>query len=195
MYIHISVPIGTKHVATVRGSFLNVRTCQECQQPYGIPLDLEATGENYDLLFIDNRGSAERARQLAEEKLAKRSQNLVVPVPCPNCGHYDNEMATLLKDKASINGWQIGGALLLASSAVPLLFDAIHLWTASLAIGLVGLGRLVYGYVTAFRFDPNTTDREARKVVGRRHAVWGEQLAELLLADSATPRARADDVT
>jgi len=39
---------------------------------------------------------------------------------------------------------------------------------------------LAYGYVLAFRFDPNAGDPEPRKALGQRHAVWGEQLAELV---------------
>jgi hypothetical protein len=44
----------------------------------------------------------------------------------------------------------------------------------------MGLTLVVYGTVLALRFDPNAGDPEPRKALGKRHAVWGERLAELL---------------
>jgi hypothetical protein len=70
---------------------------------------LEATGEDHDLLFLDGQGSAERARGNAEQNLLQKSRNVGVPVPCPACGFYQDDMSRKLKEQASINPVQIAG--------------------------------------------------------------------------------------
>src|SRR5262249_23526840 len=107
-------------------------------------------------------------------------QNMVVAVPCPICGSYQKEMSKQMKEEASINYYQIVGAALAGLSFVPLLFGIAHIWILTLALFAIGLGLLVYGYAVALRFDANAGDPEARKALGRKHAIWGEQLIELL---------------
>ena len=84
----IPIPIGVKHVATVAGAVWKRITCASCQQPFAFLLELQASGEDHDLLFLDGQGSADRARAQAEGNFVKKGQNMVVPVPCPSCGHY-----------------------------------------------------------------------------------------------------------
>jgi hypothetical protein len=176
----IPIPIGTKHIAAVQGAVWKFVSCAHCQQGYAYLLELEATGEDHDLLFLDGEGSAERARAKAEENLLRKSRNVVVPVPCPNCGCYQDDMARKLKDEVSINPLQIAGVVIAVLSLVPLAFSIPYIWVLTLVLAVAGVALLAYGYMVAFRFDPNAGDPEARKAVGRRHAVWGEQLAELL---------------
>jgi hypothetical protein len=60
----------------------------------------------------------------------------------------------------------------------------------TIVIAVAGLALVTWGYVLAFSFDPNAGDPEPRKSLGRRHAVWGEQLTELL---DTLCRAEPDD--
>jgi len=184
MHIPIPIPIGAKHIAAVQGAVWKFVSCAHCQQRYAYLLALEATGEDHDLLFLDGEGSAERARAKAEENLLQKSRNVVLPVPCPNCGSYQDDMSRKLKDGASINPLQIAGVVIGALSFIPLAFGIPYIWILTIVLAVTGLALLVYGYVVAFRFDPNTGDPEPRKALGRRHAVWGEQLAELLATSS-----------
>jgi hypothetical protein len=152
-------------------------------------MELEATGEEHDLLFLDGQGAAERAQADAEQNLLNKSRKCILPVPCPNCGRYQDDMAQRLKEEASINPLQVLGAVIVLLSLVPLAFD-LKYWVVTVAAATAGLAVLVYGYVVAARFDPNAGDPERRKAMGQTHAVWGEQLAELLAAnpDSEHPR-------
>src|SRR5688572_4805428 len=180
MHIPIPIPIGAKHVATVQGAVWKFVSCAHCQQRYAYLLELEATGEDHDLLFLDGEGSAQRARAQAEQNLAQKSRNVVLPVPCPNCGFYQEDMARMLKDEVSINSLQIAGAVIALLSLVPLAIGIPYIWVITLVLAVTGLALLAWGYVLAFRFDPNSGDPEPRKALGRGHAVWGEQLEELL---------------
>jgi hypothetical protein len=184
MHIPIPIPIGRIHVAAVRGAVWKFVTCARCQQGYAYLLELEATGECHDLLFLDGEGSAQRARAQAERSLLQKSRNSVLPVPCPNCGFYQDEMSRQLKEAASINRLQVAGAVIVLLSFIPLLFAVSYLWVLTLILAIAGLAVLSYGYVVALRFDPNAGDPEPRKLLGQKYAVWGPQLAELLATNA-----------
>ena len=180
MIVPIHIPIGARHVAAIRGAVWKLVDCEYCEERYAYLLELEATGQDHDLLFLDGAGSAARALVQAEQNLLKKSQNVVLPVPCPNCGSYQNDMAQLLKDNASINSLQIVGGVITLLSFVPLAFDISGIWVLTVVLALVGLTMMVRGVARAIRYDANAGDPEPRKVVGRQCSVWREQLAELL---------------
>ena len=180
MVIPIPIPIGVRRVATVQGSIWRFISCTHCEQPYAYLLELKARGEDHDLLFLDGRGSAERAQTNAKQNLIKKSRNIVVPVPCPHCGFYQDDMARKLKEEASINSVQITGLVITVLAIAPLWLDMPYIWVLSTVLAIAGLAVLARGYVLSTRFDPNSGDPELRKAVGRRQAIWGERLAELL---------------
>jgi hypothetical protein len=193
MPIPIPIPIGTKHVAAVRGAVWKFVSCAHCRQGYAYLLELEATGEDHDLLFLDGKGSAERARAQAEHNLLEKSRNCVLPVPCPTCGFYQDDMARQLKEEAQINPLQVAGVVIALLSLIPLFIDIAYIWVLTVILAATGLTLVAYGYVLAFRFEPNAGDPEPRKALGRKHAVWGEQLAGLLAANpNAEQSATAD---
>src|SRR5579885_181956 len=99
----IPIPIGVKRVAAVRGAVWKIVSCAQCEQRYAYLLMLEATGEDHDLLFLDAEDSAKRARAKAEQNLSKMSRNVVLPVPCPNCGFYQDDMVRLLREEGASN--------------------------------------------------------------------------------------------
>jgi len=151
-------------------------SCAHCQERYAYLLKMEATGECHDLLFLDGEGSAQRAREQVEQNLLQKSRNGMLPVPCPNCGFYQEDMSRQLKEAASINRLQVAGAVIVVLSFIPLLFAISYLWVLTVILATAGLAVLSYGYVIAFRFDPNAGDPEPRKALGQKYAVWGEQL-------------------
>jgi hypothetical protein len=167
MTIPIPIPIGAKHVAAVQGAVWKFVSCAHCQQHYAYLLELEATGEDHDPLFLDGKGSAERARAKAEQNLLKKSRNVVLCVPCPNCGSYQDDMSRKLKQEVSINALQIAGLVVAALSLVPLAFSIAYTWVLTVFLAVAGVALLACGYVVAFRFDPNAGDPEARKALGR----------------------------
>jgi hypothetical protein len=188
MHILIPIPIGVTHVAAVQGAVWKFVTCAQCQQRYAYLLELEATGENHDVLFFDGEGAAERARAKAEQNLLHKCRNVVIPVPCPACGWYQEDMTRKLKEEASINPLQIAGAAIAVIAFVPLALSIPYIWVLTVFLALSGLALVILGYMLAFRFDPNAGDPEPRKVLGRRHAVWGEQLADLLATNPPAER-------
>jgi hypothetical protein len=180
--IPVPIPIGVKRVALVEGAVWKFVSCEGCHQPYAYQLELEARGEDIDLLFLDGPKSAERARSHAEENLRQKSQRCVLPIPCPSCGLYQAEMARRLKENASINSLQVVGASIAVSAVLLLFLGTVYALVLAVVLGAAGLALLGYGYAVAFRFDPNSGDAEPRKAIGQRSAVWGDELVEMLQA-------------
>jgi len=68
MVIPIPIPIGARRIAAVQGAVWKVVSCACCREPYAYLLQLEATGQDIDLLYLDAQGSAERAQAQAERR-------------------------------------------------------------------------------------------------------------------------------
>jgi hypothetical protein len=143
-------------------------------------LALEAKGDDIDLLFLDGAGSAQRARDHAKENLLQKSRNCMLPIPCPNCGFYQAEMAKRLKEEVSVNPFQVTGAAVTVVAFLLLFFGTAYAFVLAAVLAVAGLSLLCYGYVVEFRFDPNEKDAELRKAIGQRSAVWGDRLTEML---------------
>lgn len=184
MHIHVPIPIGTRHIAHAQGTTLKRVACESCGEHYAYLLELRATGEHVDLLFLDGKGSAERAQALADDNLRKQSENCIKMVPCPSCGCYQPEMVRRMKDEAWMAPPQIAGCAIAALSFVPLWFEISYSWAVAAILFAAGACLMVYGYVLAWRYDPNAGNPGPRKSIARMYAVWGEQLAELLAATS-----------
>jgi hypothetical protein len=180
MFLPIHIPLGARRVATAQGSVLKVVSCEQCRETYGYLVDLEATGEDLDLFFLEGEASAERARQNAEENLASKSERCLLAVPCPNCGHYQEAMVNRMKEDASVNWMQITGGVLATVSLLSLPFNLGLVWPVAAAGAVIGLALMAWGYAVAFRFDPNSGDPEPRKAIGREMAVSGQQVQEML---------------
>src|ERR1700761_3881266 len=103
MLIPIPVPISTRHVAAAAGTVWKSVTCECCGSKYAYLLELTATGEDHDLFHLDRQGSMKPAQAKAQENLERKGRNLVVPVPCPGCGFYQQEMSRHLKEEAWTN--------------------------------------------------------------------------------------------
>jgi hypothetical protein len=180
VHIHIPIPIGAKRVAIIGGAVWKLVSCTNCRQRFAYLMELQARGEDHDLLFLDGQASGQRARAQAERNLLQKSRNCLLAVPCPHCGFYQEDMSRRLKEEASINRFQIIGAILAMLSFAPLVFDVPYLWGITVVLAAAGVSLLVYGYVLAHRFNPNAGDPEPRKALGQKWSVWGERLDELL---------------
>lgn len=186
MFIPIPIPIGVQRIATVQGAVWKFVMCEQCHQSYAYLLKLEATGEAHDLLFLDAEGTAEQARVQAANNFVQKARNIVLAIPCPRCGHYQDDMARNLKQEASINPLQIAGAATVAVACIPLAFGIPYIWMVTVLGAAIGLALLAWGYARAFRFDANAGDPKPRQAFGQQYAIWGERLAELIAAGRST---------
>ncbi len=180
MFIPIPVPVGTHHVATAEGSVWKVVDCSHCTERFAYLLELQATGEDVGYLFFDGETASASARRQAEQNLAAKGRNTVVPVPCPRCGRYQADMARRLKDDASINRLQIAGLAITLLAFAGLATGVAYAWVFTIFATAVGIAFLICGYVKSFRFDPNAGDPAPHIKYSREHTVWGDKLNKLL---------------
>ena len=194
MNIPIPIPIGSRHFACARGRFWKIVQCENCGVMFGYQLDLESTGVVYDLLFLDGKGSGERALEQAQKRLRSMSQNIVVPVPCPNCGHYQHAMAAQLKEEASMNLKQVVGFVLFAIGLACFLLRSPYAWILAALNAVAGTVMISWGYWESFRYDPNSGDPKSRIELGRKSCLWGDELSESLAKSmSSQPDARKSE--
>jgi len=175
---------------------LKVVSCENCKQSYAILLDVEARGEDLDLLFLDSDGSKDRADAQARENLAAKIRNSVAVIPCPQCGFYQEDMVRQLKENAWTNPVQIIGAIVVLLSFIPLACDISYSWIMTLVLAAAGVMLLVRGYVVSYRYDPNAGDPGPRKVIGQNNSVWGDQLGQMLSQiAAAAAKEESDDAS
>jgi hypothetical protein len=182
MFIPIPIPYATRWMATAHGTVWKVITCSHCRQRYAFQLELETTGQVVGPPLSLSDEGAKLAQARAEENLSKMGRNVVIPLPCPNCGCYQPNMVELLRTEGTSNTPVKAGLIIAALSFIPLAFNIPHIWLATAAGVAVGLGLIGYADWAAARWDPNAGDAEPRKARGRKRAVWGEELDQLLAA-------------
>jgi hypothetical protein len=116
---------------TIQGSVRKLISCAHCTQEYAYLLTLEAIGADLTLGLLDETGSARRAQAQAEETRLMKSRYALFPVPCPNCGFYQDDMALRLNELASkrplIAGLVVGGL-----SFIPLTLNIPNIWLCSI---------------------------------------------------------------
>lgn len=182
MLIPIPIPYSTRWVAKANGTVWKVVTCSHCQQRYGFQLELETTGQVVGAPLSMDADGARQAQARAQENLAKMGRNVVIPLPCPNCGCYQPDMVEVLRSEGTSNAPVKVGLLVIVVSLIPLAFSVPYNWVATVVGVAVGFGLIGYGDWAAARWDPNAGPPEKRKALGRKRAVWGEELDELLAA-------------
>jgi len=176
----IPIPIGEKITVVVEGSVWKFVCCANCREKYAYLVKLKAVGSDDNLLFLDSKGCTNRAHSQAEENLASIRRNIVLPVPCPRCGFYQDDMVQRVKDEGMGNRIAISGLAIAVLSFIPLAFRIPYLWVMTVIGVSIGLSMIAYADVSAARFNPNDGDPETRKAEGQKQAVWGPQLTELL---------------
>jgi len=91
------IPIGNRHYCTVQGETVKEVMCERCSQRFRYQLHRAATGECVNLLWLDNRGAAETAKDAAEVLLQRRLSREIDVVACPRCNHIQGEMVRSFK--------------------------------------------------------------------------------------------------
>ena len=189
MFIVIPIPVGARYEATARRTVWKVLACSHCRKHYAFQLELETTGTEIASPLEPSDEAHRRAMANAEENLSKMAQNVVLPVPCPNCGCYQDDMVDRLKSEGTSNTPVIAGLIIAVLSLIPLAFNIPFNWVAT-AVGVcAGLGLIGYADWSTARWDPNAGNPEQRKTLGRKRAIWGDELERLLASRQNTNHA------
>lgn len=111
---------GRRYTATVRGWKRKLVTCEYCGRAYDYKVSCEATGSAESPYYLNNEGASERAQTRAQARLNSKLESAVEAVPCPQCGHFQADMVTMLRQRrfgwVNVLGWIIVGLAALLSS-------------------------------------------------------------------------------
>jgi hypothetical protein len=186
------VPIGlmffwllSKNVK-VRGSTVVGTRCQQCGEKYHYQLKRAAWGQN---------PSKTMAREMAQKQLRGKLRNDIDPVPCPDCGWFQEEMVLLLRERRLRWLRALGIACVALGMALGL---GVAIWAqeqlvsptvatllAALAIAVVpllgGAAFLLLRHFDNARYDPNDPETEQERIeLGRCRTVTKEKAAEMI---------------
>lgn len=179
------IPTGVTYLATVQDVVWKIVPCERCGETYGYRLEVTASGAGSSFLFLNTEGAQGNAAAEAIANLHRKAERAVVPVPCPVCGWYQQNMVQALRRQKS-HWTQLVGALVLGLAGGLLLLDELGGWALPAAVAATGVALLVTGFVLIWRRNPNAGDPEERKQLGRSQAAWGDTLARLLKEAQAT---------
>src|SRR5262249_28746596 len=108
----IPIPYAKEYTATLEGAVYKLVHCEKCQAEFAYEMRREGGGFGDSLFFFPNKSAQERALSKAQDDLRRRLEKECDPVPCPECGWYQEHMIPVIRRKYQF--WMtIAAALLL----------------------------------------------------------------------------------
>lgn len=154
------VPTGMRYSSTLKASEWKTVSCEHCPGEYAYKVTREATGTGRSVLFLDNDGAKERARQEAEATIARKLDQAVEPVWCPECGSYQADMFSTVRFNRVIL-WYFLAALFVVGGLISSIFwgDTSFLENVvggpGLVSGVAAAVIVVVAFAYSTRIDPN----------------------------------------
>jgi hypothetical protein len=187
--------------ATAKDTAVKEAKCEQCDCEYFYQVFRSATGRSTAFLVADHHS----AQQQADEELLDLLIDACDPVPCPNCGWYQQNMVARARQirfgwlsRASFVFFLIScfGLFIVAVGAdeialrdgdVKTLFAGLQLWGAAFIPAAV---LFILKRVLTRRYDPNAADRERRIDLARYRAVTKKDYLRGVLPRDANPDTR-----
>jgi hypothetical protein len=184
-------------LATAKGREFKFVGCENCRIEYVYLLARVAEGTANTVMFIERAETQELAISRADAELRRSLSLGQDPVPCPSCGWYQQSMVPLVR--AAYMAWmRFVGILILYLAVLVIAIAAFAfldawlrddassrgwslLWDAA-CLGYVGVALIAVRKYLATWVQPNESDTEKRKDLGRRLARTREEFDRLLAA-------------
>lgn len=193
------IPYARTYTATMKGATLKPVHCEACQADYVYRYEASASGSGTSLLFLNNKGAAERARESAEKSLGQQLERGIDAVPCPQCGHYQERMFRILRKRHQRWMYTLGWTcIVLAVLAFFVSFVSTSergpnarlveniSFGCGIGLGIAGLGLVIVRMVLASQFQPNAGSPEPRLAIARERAMLRKDLEALLAAQAGS---------
>jgi DNA-directed RNA polymerase subunit RPC12/RpoP len=141
------IPIGNRHYCTVSGEAGKEEICEKCGSKFVYQLRRAARGECVNLLWVDNKGAADSAKEDAYKILENKLKDGFDVIACPTCGHIQSKMQRLFRSYVLRVGLCV--CLLLSLPAIVLLsywMDDFLFFKNQMQIGVIALLVPVVGF-------------------------------------------------
>ena len=122
----IPIPTGSRHTATLKVQAWIPVKCEHCGFTFAYLTQKEASGQGRSVLWLDESGAKDRARQEAVSRIEEALAATVDPVPCPQCNRLQSPMVAALRGSRRGTGWLCGVLL-----AIVWLVWALVVWSES----------------------------------------------------------------
>lgn len=202
----VPIPYARSYTATVRGAILKFVACEQCHAQFIYHMEREASGSGTSLLFLDNEGASRRASVGAESALQTMLQSECDPVPCPDCGWYQEHMHATIRKAYHRWLFYLGIVLLIAGCTAlvgtqivsgrrpPADDSTIQLFQiATVLLPALGVGLIVTRWILAKGHDPNSGDVAQRLEIGKQLALRKADFEKMIQEQQAS--AAGADVT
>jgi hypothetical protein len=164
-------------------------SCEHCGCTFGYLAARKAQGAGSSLLWLDNEGAAERARNAATKSLDRALKKVNDPAPCPRCVKYQAKMARALWRGFLFKGIGIGLAAgflwflwtLFSWDSAEQTFWQTGSRGAPLVLGVVAIGGVLWGIIRAARLDPDAHAQEHMPPKSNYCELTSEQFREIQL--------------
>jgi hypothetical protein len=110
---------GIDWTVTRSGSVLKFVRCEQCNHDYAYWMHRKIEHSSFSVLGLDNRGASGRAGNEAATRLRQSLLNSCDPVPCPECGHFQDAMVLRSRRIRLVWLWNIAIALIPLSVFAP----------------------------------------------------------------------------
>ena len=168
--------VGLQYNAAVGGSVVKDVECESCRTEYVYLMERVGKGVGNSLYLLDNEGAERRAESAAHSALERKLQRECDVVPCPSCGHVQQQMVR--RAKRNLHRWVVPvGIACLAIGLILVMLEAywISMRTVSkepillgldVAWGLVvaGIGLVILRRILAALHDPNSPERRGERM-------------------------------
>jgi hypothetical protein len=190
------IPVGTNYHVAVQGVAYKHVQCEDCGTDYYYRMMRDALGGATSWLFLNQQGAQAAALRKAKEKLEKQLSQESDPVPCPQCGRFQQHMIAYARREYL--PWMRGAGRLLALLACPLLLVSCittpgnnliftnPFGVAGAVVLGIGVGLIALRIALSQRFDPNTMDQQRRIGYAKRKCMPKEEFERMSLADSGS---------
>jgi hypothetical protein len=83
---------GRTYTAAISGTAIKEVRCEECSETYFYKMVRRGEGQGTSPYYLNNAGAERRAQKGAQTQLEKLLRKGVDPVPCPDCGWFQENM-------------------------------------------------------------------------------------------------------
>jgi hypothetical protein len=190
--------VGVKYTASARGSTAVAVRCEKCFQKYYYHLICTGVGRGEAPYGLGAETAKKRARQAARRHLERLLETEIAPVPCPGCGHYQDNMIPKLREPR-LRGLRtfgvytavVGGVLSGVATIVTMMYldkpqnmdiAAVQIfWGLAVIALLVEFGAILWRRYKNSCYDPNDPETEQeRRELARRHTITREQAEAIM---------------
>ncbi|MBL8794571.1 MAG: hypothetical protein JNM56_11750 [Planctomycetia bacterium] len=190
----MGIPYAMEYIATVAGAALKLVQCEKCQAVYMYRMERQVQSSETSWLFVDGQGAENRAAARARQQLEQTLEHDCDPVPCPECGCYQEPMFAAVRQRHRRWMFYLGVLLLAISCVSPCQLATVSaksqdptvarqlLITVLLVSLMGGISLIMVRKLQSMNWDPNSADQDLKSRAAKSRAIPKAHIDKLVQA-------------